>query len=254
MEYTIRGLSKLAHVSTRTLRYYDEIGLLVPGRTSSSGYRIYSQREVDKLQQILFYRELGVPLENIRALLLSDAFDARAALLEHHAKLLRRQEQLNCLIATVEKTIDAMEGRIKMSDKEKFEGFKQTMIDQNESRYGKEVRGKYGNDFVNASNQKIRDMTQAQFDEVTALAQEILTKLAQAYLQGDPKSPLAQEVADLHRRWLSHYWPSYSKQSHAGVAQMYVDDERFSAYYDKTQPGTAVFLRDAILVYTGMAE
>jgi DNA-binding transcriptional MerR regulator len=252
MEYTIQKLANLAGVSTRTLRYYDEIGILKPARINSSGYRIYGQDEVNRLQQILFYRELGVNLESIKDIVTSPSFDGATALKEHRDKLLEKRQQLEVLIANVEKTIALTEGRITMSDKEKFEGFKKKLIDENEQKYGKEIREKYGKETVEKSNAKMMNMSEEQYEEVTALAEQIHVTLAEAFKIGDPASELAQKAADLHKKWLMFYWPQYSKEAHAGLAQMYVDDERFTAYYDKEQPGTAEFLRDAIHIYTGM--
>lgn len=252
MEYTVQKLGKLASVSTRTLRYYDEIGILKPARINSSGYRIYGQKEVDRLQQILFYRELGVGLDNIREIVTAPSFDETKALREHHGKLLEKREQLDLLIANVEKTIALTEGRINMSDEEKFEGFKQKLLDDNEREYGKEIREKYGKDAVEKSYSKVKNMTQEEYDAVTKLSEEITKTLGEAFKTGDPAGDLAQKAADLHKQWLSFYWDSYSKEAHGGLAQMYVDDERFKAYYDKEQSGTAEFLRDAILIYTGM--
>jgi DNA-binding transcriptional MerR regulator len=254
MEYTVQKLGKMAGVSTRTLRYYDEIGILKPARINSSGYRIYGQAEVDRLQQIMFYRELGVSLESIREIVTAPSFDGAKALREHREKLLEKKEQLDLLIANVDKTIALTEGRIKMADKEKFEGFKQKLIDENEKKYGSEVREKYGKDAVERSNNKIKNMTQEQYKAVTKLGEEQMNTLAEAFKTGDPAGELAQKAADLHKQWLTFYWDSYSKEAHAGIAQMYVDDERFTAYYDKVQPGTAKFLRDAILIYTGMEK
>lgn len=125
MEYTVQKLAKLAGISSRTLRYYDEIGLLKPTRINSSGYRIYGQKEIDMLQQILFYRELGMDLDNIKAIITSASFDEINALTEHRKKLLKKREQLDLLIANVNKTLAFKKGRIIMNDKEKFEGFKQ---------------------------------------------------------------------------------------------------------------------------------
>ncbi|MFU0825603.1 MerR family transcriptional regulator [Clostridium sp.] len=254
MEYTVQKLAKLAGVSPRTLRYYDEIGILKPARINSSGYRIYGQAEVDKLQQILFYRELGVGLDKIKKILNSPSFDAAKALREHRIKLLEKREQLDLLIANVEKTIALSEGRIKMSNKEKFEGFKKKMIDENEKKYGKEIRQKYGEDTVNKSNAKLMNMTEEQYEEFEKLGALLNETLKEAFAIGDPAGELAQKAADLHKQWLCYTWPSYSKEAHAGVAQMYVDDERFTAYYDKEQPGMAEFLRDAIFIYTGMKK
>lgn len=254
MEYTVQGLGKLAGISTRTLRYYDEIGILKPARTNSSGYRIYGQAQVDRLQQILFYRELGVSLESIKEIVTAPAFDGAKALWEHREKLLEKRKQLDLLIENVEKTIEVTEGKVKMSNKEKFEGFKKSMIEENEKKYGKEIREKYGNDTINKSNNKLKNMTQEEYDHITKLGNEIQEVLKEAYKTGDPAGDLAQKAAELHRQWISFYWDSYSKEAHAGLAQMYVDDERFTAYYDKEQPGTAAFLRDAIFLYTGMKK
>jgi len=251
MEYTVQKLGRIAGVSTRTLRYYDEIGILKPARISSSGYRIYGSSEVDKLQQILFYRELGVSLESIKDIVTSSAFDKKKALHEHREKLLAKREQLDVLIANIDKTIEVSEGRIKMNDNEKFEGFKQRILDENEKKYGEEVRAKYGVDQVNESNRKLKNMTKEQYDAWERLSVSVLDTLAVAYATGDSSGELAQKTADLHRQWLSYSWGNYSKEAHAGLAQMYVDDERFTAYYDKVHPGASVFLRDAILVYTG---
>jgi len=252
MEYTVQKLGKLAGISTRTLRYYDEIGILKPARINSSGYRIYGEKEVDSLQQILFYRELDVSLDSIKEILTSPSFDGENALREHREKLLEKRNQLDALIANVDKTIALTGGEIKMSNKEKFEGFKKNMVEENEKKYGKEIREKYGKDTVEKSNAKMMNMTEEQYDEVTKLNELLTTTLAQAFISGDPASEIAQEAAELHKKWLLYYWSEYSKEAHAGLAQMYVDDERFTAYYDKERPGTAVFLRDAVFIYTGM--
>ncbi len=156
------------------------------------------------------------------------------------------------LLVNVEKTIASEEGRIVMSDKEKFEGFKEKLIEENEKKYGKEIREKYGEEAVEKSNQAFKNMSKEDYDKMISLEKEMKTVLAEAFKTGDPASELAQKAADLHKQWISMAWGQYSKEAHAGVAQMYVDDERFTAYYDKEQPGTAKFLRDAIYIYTGM--
>ncbi|MBC1976319.1 MerR family transcriptional regulator [Listeria booriae] len=250
MEYTVQKLAKLAGVSTRTLRYYDEIGILKPARINSSGYRIYGQNEVDRLQQILFYREMNVGLDKIKAILEQPDFDETEALKTHRAQLLDKRKQLDELIRNVEKSIAHSERRIIMTDQEKFEGFKQKMIDENEEKYGTEIREKYGDDKINKSNAKLKGMSEAEMERVNRLAETILVELAEAFETGDPAGEKAQEVAAMHKEWLSTYWDTYSKEAHAGLAQMYVDDERFTAYYDKDQPGLAAFLRDAIVIFT----
>ncbi|WP_066053982.1 MerR family transcriptional regulator [Robertmurraya korlensis] len=250
MEYTVQKLGQLAGVSTRTLRYYDQIGLLQPSRVNSNGYRIYGQSEVNRLQQILFYKELGVNLDTIKEILSSPTFDAESALREHRLKLIEKRNQIETLICNVEKSIAQTEGRTTMSNKEKFEGFKQNLLAENEKKYGKEIRDKYGKENVEQSNTKLMNLSEEDYQKVTALEQQIRDVLAQAFTSGNPAGPLAQQAAELHKQWLCYFWPTYSIEAHAGLAQMYVGDERFTAYYDKDQPGTAEFLRDAILIYT----
>ncbi len=251
MEYTIQKLSRLAGVSTRTLRYYDEIGILKPARINSSNYRIYGQAEVDLLQQIMFYREMGVSLDTIKNIITAKEFNEEKALENHLEKLLAEKKQLDLLIENVKKTLEYKKGNINMKDNEKFQGFKKKLVEENEQKYGKEIREKYGEEQVNESNQKLMNMTKEQYDEFEKLGQEVLDTLEAAFATGDPAGELAQKTAELHKKWLTFTWSSYSKEAHAALAQMYVDDERFTAYYDKTQPGMAAFLRDAVHIYTG---
>ncbi|OQB14947.1 MAG: HTH-type transcriptional activator mta [Firmicutes bacterium ADurb.Bin193] len=250
MEYTIKKLGQMAGISTRTLRYYDETGLLKPARINTSGYRIYGAREVDTLQQIMFYRELGVGLSTIKEIISSPDFDSVAALEAHRRELIGRRETLDTLIANVEKTISAKRGGKTMNDREKFEGFKQKLIDDNNKKYGKEIREKYGAEAVKASEKKLKSLTPEQYERLSALEKEVLKTLKTAMEEGDPSDETAQKAADLHRQWLSFYWDGYTKEAHAGLAQMYVSDERFAAYYNRVGPGAAEFLRDAILIYT----
>lgn len=254
MEYTIQKLSQMAGISTRALRYYDEIDLLKPARINSSGYRIYGQREVDRLQQILFYRELGMGLEDIRKNSDSPDRNEISILQELRIQLLEKKAHYDALIANVEKTLAYYEGGILMTDREKFESFKQTVIRENEEKYGTEIREKYGNDVIDQSNQKYQGMTQDEYQAMTILSEKLMETLESALQVGEPGGELAQKAADLHRQWLGYYWKQYSKEAHAGLAKMYVEDPRFTEYYDKKHPGTAAFLRDAILIYTGMQD
>lgn len=249
MEYTINKLAKMAAVSTRTLRYYDEFGLLSPKRISSNGYRIYTQKEVDQLQHILFYRELGLSLDEIKKIISSSEFDATSALHTHLSALLNKRHQLDILIANVEKTLSSAKGGTTMSNKEKFSGFGQQLADKNEDAYGEEIREKYGDDTVHASNTLVKGMSKKQYAEVEELSTKVNEALYAAFVTGDPSGKLAQKACELHKEWLCYFWGEYTKEAHIGVAQMYVDDARFAAYYDKIAVGCAVFLRDAILLW-----
>lgn len=249
MEYRIHQMARLAGVSTRTLRYYDGIGLLSPSRAAENGYRLYGQKEVDRLQQILFYRELGVPLETVRELVRAPGYDAAGALEEHLSALKAQKERLEVLIANVEKTIAALKGEITMSDKEKFEGFKRKLVMENEAQYGGEIRRKYGDAAVDAGNEKLLGLTEEEYEREQELSRRINETLKRALEQGDPAGPLAQEVCALHREWLGYFWPNYSRAAHLGLGEMYAEDPGFRKYYDDIEVGCAEFLRDALRVY-----
>ncbi|KOS64356.1 MerR family transcriptional regulator [Lysinibacillus agricola] len=248
MEYTIQGLAQLSGVSTRTLRYYDEIGLLKPARTNEAGYRFYGQFEVDMLQQILFYRALDMKLATIQEIIQAPDFQHKEALKTHHAALLKRKEQLEKIVQTVEKTIQSIEEEQPMTNEEKFNGFKEKLIEENEKQYGQEIRAEYGNKTVEASNAKLMNMTEEQYEAMQQLEQQLFNRLKEAMAIGNTKNDVAMEVAELHKRWLSFSWSQYSKEAHAGIAQMYIADERFTAYYDeRVSEGAAQFLHDAIM-------
>ena len=141
--YTVHELAELSGCTVRTLHHYDELGL-VRARRASNGYRRYGAAEVDRLHQVLLYRECGMPLAAIGRLLDDPAFDARDALAGHLRELHARKRRLDGLIASVEKTLAYMEGSATMEDEERFEAFKQGLVDENEQRYGKEVRERWG--------------------------------------------------------------------------------------------------------------
>lgn len=244
--YTIHQLARLAGVSTRTLRYYDQCGLLPPRAVRANGYRIYGQQEVDRLQQILFYRELGMELSQIGRILDSESFDGLDALKAHLAALMDRRARLDRLIGNVRRSIACMKGEEDMTDEEKFEGFQDKLIADNERAYGREAREKYGDAEVDRSNANIKSMTAERYAELEALTAELNRTLKAACETGDPQGATAQQACALHKRWLCFYWAHYSREAHLGVAQMYADDPRFTAYYDAIAPGCAVFLRDAV--------
>jgi len=251
MEYTVNALARLAGVTARTLRWYDRLGLLRPGRVSEAGYRLYGPAQVDRLQQILFYRELGLPLADIKEVLDDPAFDRREALQSHLLALRQRREQLDRLIGTVERTLLDGKGEIHMTDREKFAAFQKKAVEENEERYGKEVRERYGDQAVDASNQAFLSMSREETLSWQELDRELRAGLEAAVRAGeDPAGAEGQRLAEMHARWLFFGGQPYDAARHAGVAELYVADERFTAYYDGAVPGCARFLRDAVAAYT----
>ena len=248
MEYSIQALSRLSGVTTRTLRWYDQIGLLKPSRVAESGYRYYGRAEVDRLQDILYYRALGVELARIKKCLDDPSFDRLAALRNHLAALEAEQERLEQLIRSVKDTIGAEERNEIMSDERKFEAFKQQAVARNEEAYGAEIRAKYGDKEVDEANAAVMNLTQVQYQEWTDLGKEIQERLEAAVRVGlSPESEEGKEIAALHRRWLTLTGDRYDPARHRGIVELYIMDQRFTAYYDKHLPGCARFLRDAVV-------
>lgn len=252
--YTVHQLAALSGISDRTLRYYDSLGLLCPAH-AENGYRLYGPAEVDRLQQILFYRELGLALGTIRALLDTPGYDRAAALTEQLAALRAEQARLTRLAETLAKTLAAMKGETTMNDTEKFAGLKARAIAENETRYGEEIRARYGEDAVNTVNARVKGMTEAQWQRAEALRTGIEDALKAAVADGDPAGRPAQTLCALHRERLCCYWAPgmYTPQAHAGLGQMYLADERFKAYYDRIVPSGAAFLAKALQVYARQA-
>jgi len=247
MEYGIKELARLTGVSARTLRYYDEIGILKPSRVTEAGYRCYAQKEIDLLQQILFYRERGFALKTIQQILYDKEFDMLKAMEEHLAALEEQKAATEAMITTVKKTIRHMKGECDMTDQEKFQALKHKMVSKNETKYGKEAREKYGTEQVEAANRRMMNLTEEQFDRWQKLDTEILKKLEEGVKAGiKADSSEAGQIAKLHQEWIKISVPNYTVQIHKGIAAMYLADERFTAYYDRNVKGCAQLLHDAV--------
>lgn len=249
--YTVGSLAKLAGVTVRALHHYEDEGLLHPERTAS-GYRHYGAADVERLQQILLLRSCGLSLGAIRDAFADDRFDFRAVLTDHLATLRARQKELETLMGTVEKTIASLEGRCTMTDKERFEGMKARAIAENEEHYGAEVRRRHGDAAMDAANERMAGMTEAEWNDAKALEAAILEQLVQAKATGDPTGEAARELCAMHARWLQMHWGegTYSPAAHAALAEGYVADPRFTAYYDgSVGEGATAFLRDALVAW-----
>lgn len=249
MEYTITRLARLAGVSTRTLRYYDQIGLLSPSGSTSSGMRTYGSREVDRLQEIRFFRELDVPLEEIARNLDLPGHDRLLVLERQRVALLTKRERVGELLDAVESAIRSEREEIPMKDEMKFKAWKEKDLAQNEAAYGKEVRERYGKAAAEAANARYANLSRADYDRAARLANEITKALLAAMDTKDPGSEASRVLVDLHKEWLMIFWETYSPEAHKGLADLYVEDERFRRHYEEKRTGAAEFLRDAIRLH-----
>lgn len=247
--YKINDVAKIAGISTRTLRYYDNIGLLSPSYTAENSYRFYTDIEIDLLQQILFYKEFGFSLKEIKAILIDEEFNIIDLLDQQKSRIKEKHRQLSKLLITIEKTIRKEKGEIIMSNDEKFLGLKEDEIKDNEEKYGKELRNLYTENAIKESYQKIRKMSSWEFNESKRLAKEIDEKLSAALQTNDINSTLSMEVCLLHKKWIKMYWSNYSKDAHLKLVEMYTLDKRFKEYYDKSGVGATIFLYNSMQLF-----
>ncbi|MCI2171005.1 MerR family transcriptional regulator [Schleiferilactobacillus perolens] len=229
MAYTIQQLAALAGVSTRTLRYYDTIGLLPAQRNSANDYREYTTVQVDRLQRILFLRLFGMPLATIQKILDAPLATQQAALLDQRQRILAERDRLDHLLTTLDKTLKR--GGNHMSDTEKFAAFKEKQIKENDAQFGSEIREKYGEEKVSAANKQYAGLSEADYNAMQDTESKMLTLLKAVIQSGQIDSPEAQQVFSLHKAWLQFTWPTYSAEAHKGLAQMYTADPRFGQYY-----------------------
>lgn len=241
--YTVKELSKLAGITPRTLHYYDEIGLLKPSQVGDNGYRYYGEEAVYRLQQIMLYRQMEIPLEKIGELMGRHDFDILTALQDHQAALEQKIEQMQQLVLTVEKTIGHLKGKTKMDNKELFKGLSK----EQEEAYAKEAEQMYDPEIVRASNRKWKGYSDEEKSRILQESSQIYVDMAAAIPQG-AASDAAQACVARWRKNMDHFWTPNLDQL-VGLSELYNQDERFKANFDKVNSGLAEFFREAVKVY-----
>ena len=242
----IHEVANRLKISKRTIRHYEQIGLIKVQVNEDNGYRNYTEEQVQQLEQIVYYRSLHVALKEIQQLLQATPEQVKIYLQKHLEQLITEQQQLTNVIEQLQKTIRVMEDDKMEND---FEQVKSEWIAENEKQYGEEIRERHGEDSVMATYGKVKGMTEEQYEAAQQLEQTLFSRLAEA--MKEESNELHLEIAELHKRWLSFYWPKYTRQAHLGLAQMYIADERFTQYYDsKVGDGATQLLYDAIALYS----
>jgi DNA-binding transcriptional MerR regulator len=236
----VHQLAELAGISVRTLHYYDEIGLLKPGSVQKNGYREYGESELLRLQQILFFRELDLPLEDISKIINAPDFMIVDALRDHKKLIKLKQKHLEALLNTIDKTIKRM-NKQNIKDEELYDAFKDNDVKQ----YQDEVKQRWGNsEAYKQSMAKVSKMTKKEMDELKVKQIEHTKKLAAAM----DKPISSKEVQDLiaeHYKGIQFFYDC-PIEMYRNMGKMYIADPRFTKYYDKHRPGLALFVRDAI--------
>ncbi|MER5782192.1 MerR family transcriptional regulator [Streptomyces mobaraensis] len=245
MSYSVGQVAAVAGVTKRTLHHYDEIGLLVPSGRSHAGHRRYEDADLDRLQRILFYRELGFPLDEVAELLDDPGTDPMAHLRRQHGLLTERIARLRKMAAAVEQAMEARKMGIRLTPEEKFEVFGDFDPDAHaaeaERRWG-------GGDPYRESRRRTAAYGKEDWLRIKGETDELNARIAALLAEGaSPESEAATDLAEEHRRLIGRYFYECSYEIHTGLAEMYVADERFTATYEAIRPGMAAFLRDAIL-------
>ncbi|MEU6073287.1 MerR family transcriptional regulator [Micromonospora sp. NPDC047074] len=244
MAYTVGQVARLAGVTVRTLHHYDEIGLLSPSGRSGAGYRRYDDADLERLQHVRYYRELGFPLEEIATILGDPASGPSAHLRRQHELLTERIKRLQEMVAAVEFAMEASKLNIPLTPQERFEVFgdfdPDAHAEEAEQRWG-------GTDAYRESNRRVAHYTKDDWLRNKAENEDWSRRLVEVIASGAPAdSPAAMDVAEEHRQLISRWFYECSYEIHTGLADMYVADERFTAYFERIRPGAAAYLSEAI--------
>ncbi|WP_329383507.1 MerR family transcriptional regulator [Streptomyces sp. NBC_01351] len=245
MGYSVGQVAGFAGVTVRTLHHYDEIGLLSPSGRSHAGHRRYDDADLDRLQRIMFYRELGFPLDEVATLLDDPETDPREHLRRQHALLTDRIDRLQQMAKAVEHAMEAKKMGINLTPEEKFEVFG----DFDPDEHAEEAERRWGDtDAYKESARRTASYTKEDWQRIQAQEQDINRRFVALLEAGTPAdSEQAMDLAEEHRGWIngSYYFCTY--EIHTCLGEMYVADERFTAHYDGVRTGLAVFVRDAIM-------
>ncbi|GAA0263206.1 MerR family transcriptional regulator [Cryptosporangium japonicum] len=244
MSWSVGQVAKEAGVTVRTLHHYDEIGLLVPSERTNTGYRRYSYTDLERLQRVLAYRQLGFGLEEIAAILDDSSVDPIDHLRRQHELLTGKIEELQQMVAAVEKTMEARKMGVSLNPQEMFEVFGEN----DPTQYEDEVRDRWGDtDAYRQSQSRTARYTK---DDWLAIKDEAAGNLAdfqRLFVAGVPAdSPEAMDAAEAHRMHITRWFYDCGYDIHRGLGSMYVEDERFTRHYDTETPGLAAYVRDAI--------
>lgn len=252
MSYSIGEVARVSGVTVRTLHHYDEIGLLPPGGRSSVGYRRYTEADLDRLQQILAYRELGFPLDQIATILADPDADLREHLRRQHSLLVGRQDRLRKMIEAIEFMMEAQQMGIKLTAEERFEVFGDFDPDQ----YADEAAQRWGGtEAYQESQRRAGSYGKQDWQRIKEEGDGITRRFAGALAAGVPAaSAPAMDLAEEHRQHISRWFYDCSYEIHRGLADLYVSDERFTRNIDAYASGLAAYQREAFLANAARAE
>lgn len=242
---SVGRLAELAGVTVRTLHHYDEIGLVRPSARTAAGYRAYSAADVSRLRQVLTYRRLGFGLREVADLVTDPSVDAVAHLRRQRALLLGRRDQVDAMVAAIDKELEARAMGINLTPEEQLEVFGTTKVD---GEWAEEAAERWGDtEPYRQSQQRTAAYSKEDWQRIKAEADSNVAAFAAALRAGQPASgAAAMDLAERHRQHISQYFYDCGYPMHRGLADMYLADERFTANYEGVEPGLAQYVHDAI--------
>lgn len=249
MIYKISQVAEMVGVSVRTLHHYDKIGLFKPETITTAGYRLYTDQDLDLLQQILFFKELDFSLQEINTIIGAPEFDRKKALTVHRKLLVQKKERPEKIIKSVEKTIDSIEGGIEMSKKEMFDVFDMAEIEKYKEKYAEEVKQKYGSsDAYKESSKKTSKYTKEDWARIQAKGKEIDKRIAEGMDKGPSDNNVQDAIAE-KRQYITDNFYNCTIEIFRGLGDLYIQDQRFTENIDKQKVGLAKFMREAMKIY-----
>ncbi|WP_410809605.1 MerR family transcriptional regulator [Micromonospora sp. 067-2] len=246
MAYTVGQVASLAGVTVRTLHHYDQIGLLSPSGRTLAGYRRYDDADLQRLQLVLYYRELGLPLEEIAAILDDPAADLAAHLRRQHELLTVRMKRLQEMVTAIEFAMEASKMNIHLTPQERFEVFGDVKPEEHVA----EAEQRWGDtDAYRESNRRTSRYSKDDWLRLKAENEDWGRRIVALLASGAPAdSPEAMDLAEEHRQIISRWFYECSYEIHTGLADMYLADERFTAHYEAIAPGLTAYVSEAIHV------
>ncbi len=243
--YTVGKVAELSGVTIRTLHHYDEVGLLSPRGRSAAGYRIYEDSDLERLQRILFYRELGFTLDEISTIVDDPHTDALGHLRRQRKLLTGRIDRLSAMVDAIDYEMEARTMDIPLTPEERLEVFGEFRPED----YAEEAEQRWGDtDSYKESQRRVSSYNKKDWQQLKAEEEEIRARLAAAFEAGlAPDSEEAMAAAEAHRQHISRWFYECTYEIHRGLTEMYVSDERFRSNYDTKAPGLADFIRQAAL-------
>ncbi|MFI7216317.1 MerR family transcriptional regulator [Micromonospora maritima] len=244
MAYTVGQVARAARVTVRTLHHYDEIGLLRPSGRTPAGYRRYDDRDLDRLQLIRYYRELGFPLDEIAEILDDPTADPAAHLRRQHELLSGRIGKLQEMVAAIEHAMEARKVGIQLTPEERFEVFG----DFDPDEHAEEVERRWGGtEAYRQSQERTSRYSKEDWLRNKEVNEDWGRRFAALMDSGAPADgPEAMALAEEHRQLITEWWYDCPLELHTGLADMYVADPRFTAYFETIRPGMAAYLNEAI--------